>query len=275
VVFGSRSLGVVSGVLTLLILVFSEILPKTIGSLHWRQLAPAVGCGVQGLQHALLPFVLLSDLLTRLVSRGRGPGVFHRDEFHALALLGGELGHLKPRETQVLANLLHFRSHCVREIMTPRTVVFGLPEHVTVGQVMEHYRELPFSRIPVFTEALDDSLAFVLRADILLHQARRKTGVRLGDLKRALRAVPSSNSLFDTLELLLEHQEHIALVVDEYGGMDGIVTLEDVVETLVGLEIVDEKDVAVDMQALARERWRRHADRLGVDAETFTGQDGD
>lgn len=263
-VFGSESVGIVSAILTFLILVCSEIIPKTLGSVYWRGLSPTVAIGVRILTWLLFPLVIMAEQITRLISSKESGRSFNREEFGALAQMGAQLGHLAPREYRILGNLLRFRSYKVEGIMTPRTVMFALPEKMSLSQVLDKHDKLPFSRIPIYQQDLDDITGFVLKNDILLNHARGRGDHTLKDFKRELRAIPESISLFDSFEFLLDHREHIALVVDEYGGIEGLVTLEDVVETLLGLEIVDEADVTVDMRALAKARWKKHGERLGI-----------
>lgn len=268
-VFGSKSVGIVSAVLTLLILVLSEIIPKTIGSVYWRKLAPLTACGVHVLTVALFPLVILSEQITRLIAPEGKAKSFSREEFGALATLGAEEGHLAKKEYRILGNLLRFRSYKVHEVMTPRTVVFALKETTTVGEVFRKYTNIPFSRIPLYGETLDDAGGFVLKNDIMLQKAEGRTDTPLHELKRPLKAIPETASLFNAFEFLLDNREHIALVVDEYGGLEGIVSLEDLVETLFGLEIVDEADVTVDMRELAKARWEKQAQQLGINQEDF------
>jgi CBS domain containing-hemolysin-like protein len=264
VIFGSDSLGVISAILTLLILVFSEIIPKTIGALYWRRLAPVIAHVVRILVWVLLPFVYLSEIITRWLARGASPAVFSRDELAALADLGYQQGELQDKETIILKNLLTLPVLTVENIMTPRTVVLAFPEHMTVREVTTAYPALPFSRIPVYRESLDDVTGFVLKSDIFLAQAQGRGEMPLKQLKRDILVIPATASLVQLFETLLNHRAHIALVVDEYGGVEGVVTLEDLVETLLGLEIVDEADKTVDMRALARSRWKQRARRLGI-----------
>ncbi|MFW5996574.1 MAG: CNNM domain-containing protein [Lentisphaeria bacterium] len=266
-ILGSKSVGIVSAILTLLILILSEIIPKTIGSVYWRKLAPLTACGVHFFTMCLYPLVILSEQITRLIAPGGKAKSFSREEFGALASIGAEEGHLAKSEYRILGNLLRFRSHKVHEVMTPRTVAFALQETVTVGYVFRKYTNIPFSRIPVYRENLDDVTGFVLKNDIVLSKAEGRTETPLYEFKRSLKAIPESASLFNAFELLLDQREHIALVVDEYGGVEGIVTLEDLVETLFGLEIVDEADVTVDMRELAKARWEKQAQQFGIQQE--------
>lgn len=261
-VFGNAYIGIASAVLTLLILVLSEIIPKTLGAAHWRRLAPVVGRFIRVLIWLLYPLVLLSEQLTKLFSGEEKKMVFRREEFAALADVGAREGALEAKESRILKNLFRFRSLKVHDILTPRTVVFALQEDMTVDDFLTSHPQVPFSRIPVYGRNHDDITGFVLKDDLVLAHAKDRHEARLHEFKRPLHALPGTVSLSDFLEFLLDQRKHIVLVVDEYGGMEGIATLEDAVETLLGLEIVDEADKTVDMQALARAQWEKRAKLL-------------
>ena len=267
IVFGDAYLGVISAVLTLLILIFSEIIPKTLGAIYWRNMAPAVTRILVPTIWAMWPLVKLSKLVTRLLSPGEERTTFSREEFTALAEIGEEEGVFEEEESRILRNLFRFNSLRVKDVMTPRTVVFDMSEHKTVGEVVEEHDEFRFSRIPVYDDDRDDVTGYVLKDAILLKAAQEETDTQLEDLAREMLVVRDSLPLPDLLERLLDRLEHIALVVDEYGGVEGIVTMEDVVETLLGLEIVDEADSVEDMQALARQQWFKRAKQLGMVSE--------
>jgi len=265
-VFENVSLGVISAVLTFLILFVSEIVPKTLGATYWRSLSPAVAWALEGLVLALLPFVWVSTLVTQLLSGGRKESVLlRRQEIAALAEHEAEQGTLEKRESNVLRNLLHLRSTCMRDIMTPRTVVFSLNETSTVKDFAASHLDRPFSRIPVHRGDRDDMTGFVLRTDILTAHARGENGAPLSSFRRDMAAVPENVPLSRLFEVFAEKRTQIAVVVDEYGGTDGIVTLEDLMETLLGLEIVDELDTTTDMQARARALWEARARGMGID----------
>ena len=267
VVFGSAYLGVASAVLTLLILIFSEIIPKTLGAHHWRKLAPATAHGLRFLIWLLYPFVLLSEKLTGGMVEGATLSGFSRSEFAAMADLSAEEGLLAERESEILKNLMELRKTSARDVMTPRTVVYSLPETTTVQEFFQACGEIRFSRIPVYGDDPDQVNGFVLRADMLLAQARGESGKTLRSYRRELPVLPESVSLARAFTLLLRLDSHIALVVDEYGDLQGILTLEDIFETLLGLEIVDEGDETVDMQELARDQWKRRAEEIGFEPE--------
>jgi CBS domain containing-hemolysin-like protein len=264
-VFGSAYLGVASAILTLLILVFSEIIPKTLGAHHWRRLAPLTAHGLRLLVWVLYPFVILAEKLTGGMTEGTVLSGFSRGELAAMAELSADEGVLGRREFEILKNLLHLRHARVQDAMTPRTVLFSLPEETTVEQFFHQHDHVRFSRIPIYAEDPDRVNGFVLRSDIMLGQARGNAGSTLAKYRRDMPVLPESISLARAFNELLRKKSHIALVVDEYGDLQGILTLEDIFETLLGLEIVDEGDSAVDMQELARKKWRRRAEKIGFE----------
>jgi len=264
VVFGEAYTGVIAAVLTLLILILSEIIPKTLGAVYWRQLAPAVVRVLVPTIIAMKPLVLLSKGITYLLSSDDEQTSFSREEFTAMAELGEEEGVFEEKESRILRNLFRFNSLRVRDVMTPRTVVFDLREDKTIGEVVSEHDEFRFSRIPVYGSNRDNINGYVLKDEMLLRAAQEELDVQLKDLSREMLVVRETLPLPDLLERLLDRLEHIALVVDEYGGMAGIVSMEDVVETLLGMEIVDEADSVEDMQALARQQWFKRAKDLGM-----------
>jgi CBS domain containing-hemolysin-like protein len=264
VVFGSAWFGVFSAVMTLMILFLSEIIPKTIGAIYWSKLTGPTAWFVYTLIVALYPLVWISERLTKLIARGKDMHLFSRTEFLALARIGVQTGHLSYSESRVILNLFRFGSLKVTDIMTPRTVVAGLPQEMTVRDAVKFAVKNPFSRLPLYRTDIHDVTGFVLRDDILLREAQERGDETLKTLRRDIHAVPESTPLFALLEHLLSRHEHIAIVVDEYGAMKGLVTLEDMFETLIGIEIMDETDQVEDMRALARRLWARRARALGI-----------
>ncbi len=263
-VYGDTYVGVISAVLTFLILVFSEIIPKTLGAVYWRRMAPTIALILTPLMWLFSPLVWMSQGLTRLLARGEERVSFSREEFTAMAELGEEEGVFEEKESRILKNLFRFNSLRVLDIMTPRTVMFDLPEDKVIGEVVSDYDEFRFSRIPVYGADRDDVTGYVLKDEMLLRAAQEDHDVPLRDLRREMLVVRETLPLPDLLERMLDRLEHVALVVDEYGGVSGLVSMEDVVETLLGLEIVDEADSVEDMQALARQQWFKRAQRLGM-----------
>ncbi|SHF55321.1 Hemolysin, contains CBS domains [Fodinibius roseus] len=263
VLFGQGYVAITSAVLTLLILVLSEIIPKTIGATYWRNLAPFAARTLRFLLILLYPFVVISQVITRWLSDDETPS-FSREEFGALADLGVEEGIFEEEESRIFKNLIRFSSLRVKDIMTPRTVVVGFKENQTVGEVSDNVEQLHFSRLPVYGEARDEVTGYVLKNDLLLMMARNEMATLLKEFKRDILIVPEMTPLQDFFERLMRKQEHIAMAVDEYGGFAGVVTMEDLVETLLGMEIIDEVDTIEDMQKMARKKWVERARRLGI-----------
>lgn len=269
--WGDGAVGIAMIVLTLLILFVSEIIPKTIGAVYWRGLAPLTARFIQFLSFVLYPFIFVSELITRWLTGGHSHHVFNRDEFAAMAEIGAASGHLDEKESRILRNLFQFPELCAEDIMTPSTVVFALQQDLTSRQVLEKHENVFFSRIPIFAENRDQIKSFVLKTDLLIDDIRNGGSTQLKDFpKRELRGVLDSTRLSTVLENLLDNREHILLVVDKYGGMEGVLTLEDVVETLIGIEIVDEADTAVDMRKVAREKWAKRMKGLNLDIDSKT-----
>ena len=264
-VFGSTWFGLFSAVMTLMILFFSEIIPKTIGAVYWTQLAGLVAVSVRGMIVLLYPIVWVSERLTRLVAGNSSVHVFSREEFLAMARVGEQTGQLHSKESRIIRNLFRFDSMAIADVMTPRTVISAFPETMTMAQAAERIATAPFSRFPLYRENIDRVSGFVLKDDVLVACANGAEKDLLVDARRDLLAVPETLRPSALLETFLAKRQHMALVVDEYGGTEGLVTLEDLVETLMGMEIVDERDTVDDMRALARKRWVERARALGMD----------
>lgn len=266
--FGEVYFGVISIMLTLLILVLSEIIPKTLGALYWRRLAPICAHLLRFVLAIMYPFVVTAQQLTKAMANGHKPRSISREEFTALAEVGVKEGIFVPEESKMLQSLIRFHGLCARDIMTPRPVFFSLSETDTVDQVLHENDPIRFSRIPIYHGQRDNFTGFI-RKDELLIAAVKTPGVALEELKRELLAVPETYSLSLLLSRMLESREQMTLVVDEYGEVLGLVTIEDLVETMLGLEIVDETDTSIDMQAMARELWVKRAKQLGVVSEEY------
>ena len=243
-------------------LIFSEIIPKSLGAAYWRQLAPAASRVLRWLIVVLSPFVWLCRFITRLVTPRNDDASVSRDEIAAMAALGAEQGVVAGHEAEILKNLLRFNGLHAEDVMTPRTVVVSFPETATVNDVME--ARVPFSRLPIYAENRDHMTGYVLKDQVLERAASGAPESPLRELRRDVLAVDRRLSLPRLFDRLLTEREHLALVLDEYGGTAGVVTMEDVIETLLGLEIVDEADEADDMQNLARRRWAERAARMGI-----------
>lgn len=263
-VFGSAYLGIASAILTFLILVFSEIIPKTLGAHYWRQLAPSTAYALKLLVWVLYPFVKLTELMTRGLTEGPTLRGVNRQELIALAKLSSQEGALADKESLIMQNLLQLRETPAKAAMTPRTVVFSIPQDMTVGDYFTRYEAKPFSRIPLYHSDVENITGFVLRSDLLLAKARGQDEKTAADFARKIPKILEQIDLARAFDRLLKERVHIMLVMDEYGGFSGVLTLEDVIETLLGQEIVDEVDRSEDMQALARKIWRRRAHKLGL-----------
>jgi len=273
-VFGDAWFGVFSAVMTLLILFASEIVPKTLGALYWRELTGFTTFYVNLLIRTMYPLIFVSEKLTQVVSGGKKPDDFNREEFVAMADLGREHGQIDERESKIIRNLFLFKSLEASDIMTPRIVVGALEESMRVEQALSAPGRAAFSRLPVYRGDLDQTTGFVLRDDLLVALNQGRGEDLVGEFRRELTAVPETTTLSQLLETLLAQRQHIALVVGEYGEVKGLVTLEDVVETLLGNEILDEGDRIEDLRALARQLWARRARRMGIELKPGVS-DGD
>ncbi|MGD8317318.1 MAG: CNNM domain-containing protein [Myxococcales bacterium] len=261
-IFGSQALAVASVVLTLSILFISEILPKTLGALYWRRLTGFIAFALPPLMLLMLPLVWMSEAVTRSLKRRRVAEKLSREEFAALARIGEEQGVFDESEMRILRNLFHFGSLRTRDIMTPRTVMFSLEENTSVRDAISERGSMIFSRIPIWKDDPDHVTGYILKDQLLLRAARNELDAPVRSFAREALMVPDTIPLPSLFERLLDNREHIAVVVDEYGGVDGVVTMEDVLETLIGLEIVDEMDSVQDMRAMARAKWEARAKHI-------------
>lgn len=263
IVFGSEWLGVFSGVLTIGILLLSEIVPKTIGATYWRQLAPLTASMLRWMVLLLIPLVWVSEQITRRLSRGHEQPKL-RDEISAMALLAHESGELGEGESKILTNLLQFRDVSVTKIMTPRPVLFRVDAEQTINEFLSKHKDSPFSRPLVYSEQSDNIVGFVHRLELFAESQAGKGGQELGALMRPLPVIMNTVSVPKAFERLMQERSQLILIVDEYGTVQGLVTLEDIFESLVGEEIVDEADKNTDMQQLAFQRWEKWKKKHGV-----------
>lgn len=264
IVFGSAWFGVFSGIMTFAVLIGSEIIPKTLGATYWRRFAVPVAYYIKIISILLFPMVWIAEKISRLLTKGSQGSDFNRSEFIALANQGESLGQMSELETRIIKNSLALSMIHVESIVTPRSVMVAFDENMTVGDVFATHTKLPFSRFPIFDEDLDNATGFVLKTDLLIAKANREIHMPIKAFKREITFVFAKMKLFDVLDLMLKERFHIALVVGEFGEVKGIVSLEDVLETLLGLEIVDEIDRVDDMQVLARQLMDRRMSRLGT-----------
>lgn len=259
--------GVVSTVMTILILVASEIIPKTIGATYWKQLAnftsKALNIMVVSLKYTGLLWIL--RLFTKLVGGGQHHGsVLSREDFNAMADMAHEEGVFEKSESTIIKNLLRFDQILVKDIMTPRAVMKIASEEKSIADFFKENPKLRFSRIPVYQDNSDNITGFVLKDRVLEEMINQNGAIPLADIKREILMTRRSTPIPNLFEILIQKREAVALVVDEYGSVSGLVTMEDVIETLLGLEIMDESDNIADLQVLARKNWEVRAKASGV-----------
>ncbi len=254
----------IAGGMTLAILILSEIIPKTIGANNWKSLTPFTISTLNILMILLSPLVWLSQLITKALKKNKDESVLSRADFAAMTQMGSDSGALDQNESTIIKNLLRFQTIKTKDIMTPRTLMKAAKEEQTIGEFFNENKSLQFSRIPVYEEKLDDITGFVLKDDVYKLMAEDKPNIKLKDIKHEVMAVNNEQPLPELLDTLSQRRKHLAVVVDEFGSVLGVITLEDVLETLLGLEIMDESDAAPDLQALARQKWEERAKSLGM-----------
>lgn len=247
-VSGEAYVAIASGVLTFLILVFSEIIPKTLGSTYWRGLVGSAVRFIQFLIWVTYPFVLLAEFISNF---GSDSTSVTREEVIAMAEMGEDEGVLEEQETDLIENTLRLKDIKVNDVMTPRNVIFALNKDMTVGQVLEEHETLDFTRIPVFDTNLDNMVGMVNRYNIVNRKAEDQFSTRMSEIIKEIPWVNENDSIDKVLELFIENRDHLCLVKDDFDTLTGLITLEDAVETLLGKEIVDEHDSVVDMRNLA------------------------
>lgn len=266
-VLGVNFVGLVSGIMTFLILVASEIIPKTIGATYWKSLAnfttKTLKIMVLLLKYTGILWVL--QLFTKLVGgKGHHGSALSREDFTAMAQIASDDGVFEESESKILTNLLTFKEVLTKDVMTPRTVMKTAPSSKTVAQFFEENQTLRFSRIPVYEGNNDHITGLVLKAEVYKEMANGNGEKTLGDIKRPIIITSRNLPIPALFEELVSTRNHIALVVDEYGSVSGLVTMEDVIETLLGMEIMDESDNVADLQTLARKNWEKRAKDLGL-----------
>lgn len=252
------AVGIISGIFTFLILVFSEIVPKTVGSTYWRVLALPASHIIHLMVCVTFPLVWLMERLTKRVSGNKPQVSVSREEVSAMMTLGAEEGVLEKKENKMIQNLLKLDDITAHKIMTPSVVVAMAEEEMTLREFYQDPEFSNHSRIPVYKDDNSDYITgYVLRQTILERLAEDKFDIHIGELARPILSFTETDSVADIWEKLIEKKEHISIIIDEYGCLRGIVTMEDVIETMLGFEIVDEKDEAVDMQELAKAQWKK------------------
>lgn len=254
----------IAGFMTLAILIFSEVIPKTIGANNWEDLAPFTVRTLQIMLLLLAPFVWLSQFITRHLKKEKDKSVLSRSDFVAMTHLGKQSGALEEKEQEIIHNLLRFSRIKVKDVMTPRIVVVAANDEMSIREFHEAHSELPHSRIPLYHDHHDNVTGYILKDELLLRLVEGNDEDSLKAIRRDIIIVHKTLPIPELLDTLILKKEHVALVVDEFGGMEGIVTMEDIIETLLGLEIVDELDNEENMQALARKNWEARARKMGL-----------
>ena len=254
-IFGEQYFGLISAILTLLILVLSEIIPKTIGASYWRSLAMPSTRIIRVLILITYPLVLLSELITKVFTPRGNQASMSREEVSAMVDVGTMEGIFRESESKLIKSCIALSGVKARQIMTPSIVVESACQDLTVKD-FQAKQSWSFSRIPVYAGDKDYITGYVLKDAVLKLLSEDQFHVKLSDLKRPILTFREEESVFQIWEKMLEKREHISVIIDEYGGLRGLVTMEDIIETMTGVEIVDEDDVAVDMQALAKEKSR-------------------
>ena len=267
ILFGSVWFGVITAIVTVLILVFSEIIPKTIGTSYWKKLMGFATAALKVLVFIMFPIVFLVEKLTKLIAPKDAEVSVSRDELAAMAGVAEEEGDLEQDESTIIQNLINMDEVTASDVMTPRVVSAIAPESMTLREFHHDERYQHHSRIPVYADNDEYITGYILRMEALQLMADDKFDRTLGSIKRDIPSFPEDKPLDEIWDEMLAKDEQIAVVINEYGSFQGILTLEDVIETLLGSEIVDEQDTVRDMQQLARDRWtrtQRHAAALAA-----------
>ena len=257
---------VVSSIMTMLILVVSEIIPKTIGATYWKSLA---GFTTTALKILIFPLkwtgiLWLLQLTTKLIGKSAHVNTMSREELIAITDAAGEDGVIKENETTVIKNLLDFKFIKAKDIMTPFTVALIEDESISLEEFHNLHKNLKFSRIPVYKDKSHNITGFILKDDLLEELVENRGKKLLSEIKREIMMVDSDQPIPELFNHLIKNKAHIAIVVDEFGNMIGLISMEDIIETLLGLEIMDESDNIEDMQLLARKNWENRAKRQGI-----------
>jgi len=258
-VFGHQWLGYFAAFFTLAILVFSEIIPKTAGVVYGRPLVPMVAYPLTWLVWLMTPVIWLGSLVTRLIARGKTEEAVTAEEIRVMARLSLRTGGIKPYQEQTIERILTLQNKMVKDVMTPRTVTFSLNEHLTLEDASRKPKKWEHSRFPVYDEDMEDVVGVVLTKELFIALAEGKKDMHLTELMRPAHFVVETAGLNKVLIEFLESRQHLFVVLDEYGGLSGLVSLEDILEEILGREIVDESDQVTDKRELARQRRKRLA----------------
>jgi CBS domain containing-hemolysin-like protein len=256
---------IIAAGMTLAILFLSEIIPKTIGANNWKSLSGFTARSLKGLLLVLAPFVWLSNLLTRLLKKDAKKSVLSKQDFAAMVDVVSESGEIGQKEYFLIKNVLQFEELTAADVMTPRTVMRTAEENMTLRDWYANNQPLIFSRIPLYKGAPDHITGILLKDDLLQHMLDQRDDAPLSALAREAHFLPANMPLPEVFEQLHRQRSHLAIVLDDFGGVAGLLTLEDVMETMLGLEIMDETDSVGDLRQYARNKWTERAQRMGID----------
>lgn len=252
IIYGNEWVAVASGILTLFILIFSEIIPKTIGAIYSKSLAPFAAHTIKILMMITWPFVVLSEAMSGLMrGKDKQESKASREELLAMAEISEDEGSIDEQEGDIIENLIKLDDMPVEDIMTPRSVMFALRSGETVGEVVEKHSPIAFSRIPVFESDLDHIVGIVNRYTLVNKQAEDQFHILMKEIMKPIQSVVEKTSVSDVLDKFVKRRQQMFFVTDDFGTTTGLITLEDAIETLLGVEIVDEHDHVVDMRKLA------------------------
>jgi CBS domain containing-hemolysin-like protein len=253
--YGSGAVAIASAVLTFCILVFSEILPKTIGAYFCRSLAIPSAYLIRFLMVIAFPFVWLSNTLSKSISSKEDK--VSREEIAAMAEMGEDEGSIDEQESDIIENLFRLKEIQIEDILTPRSVIYAFEDTQTVGKIMDSTEDIIFSRIPVFNDNIDNIIGMVYKDNLLETMADDYFEKTMSELIEPVEQVYEKESVETVLNKFIKNRSHMFIVKDEFGGTTGIVTLEDCIETLLGVEIMDESDEVADMRKLAKDQQRQ------------------
>lgn len=266
ILFGEEWQTLVAFIITLLILYFSEIIPKTIGALYWKKLLVPSAYMISFLVTISTPFTWVSSYITNYISRNKKhQSNFSRDEIMAVVAMGEKEGAILSKESNLIENLLKLKNFKAKDIMTPRSVVFALSASTTIKEAIDDDRMYVYSRIPIFRETLDDVVGIVLNQTILEESNENHDNLKLEDISHEVHMVSENIPVPTLIDQFVKRKTHLFIVYDSYGQTVGVVTLEDAIETLLGVEIVDEMDEIEDMQVFAKDRSKQFQDRMRLE----------
>lgn len=256
---------IIATLMTLAILFLSEIIPKTIGANYWQKLAPFTAKSLKFLTLIFSPFIWVSNSLVRFMKKEKGRSVFSKQDFSAMAEVVEEGGEIAKEDLKLIQNVLAFDELTAKDVMTPQKVIVMAEQNVTIREYYDANKPLIFSRIPLYDDRRDNVTGIMLRSEFYTQLIDKNAEAPVASIRRDVITVNANTSLREVFQKLHDPAGHIAMVVDEYGTLVGLVTLEDIIETLFGLEIMDETDAISDLQEFARKKWEERVKKLGLE----------